>query len=763
LTGAQAPAWGDFTVTSSNPFRVNTLAAAIGALTFLPAVQAQSQDAANADAPRSGGQLAPITVQGEADTPYKAEKSASPKFTAPLVDTPKSVTVIPQEVIENTASTTLTEALRLTPGITFGAGEGGNPLGDRPFIRGYDAQASTFVDGMRDIGATTREIFNIEQVEVTKGPDGAYGGRGGAGGSINLITKAPKAENFTNATLGLGTDNYKRATVDGNWLLGDNMAFRLNAMAHDADVPGRKAVDNSRWGIAPSFTWGLNTPTRITLSYYHLQTDDTPDSGIPFMYGNRVPAGVTAIRPVTVDMDNFYGLANSDFLKNRSDVATARIEHDISSNLTFRNTLRYTASDQRYIWTQPDDSQGNVNDGLVWRRANTRTSGVHTIANQTEIFGKANLGGYEHSFTAGIELSREKADNGTYTITSTLGSRSTNSCGLGAGAPSGYTCTDLYNPNPYDPWTGSIIEGERANHFKTTTKSIYAFDTIKLSERWMTNLGLRVDDYKTRYFNATTDVGRNDTLVNYQLGLIYKPASNGSIYVSYGTSSTPANAFLGQGSESGSLTPGRGGVGPNAAELGPEKNRSLELGTKWNLLDNQLAVNAAVFRIDTTNARVTMPDNTYAMAGNRRINGFEVGFSGNITKAWQVFGGYTFLDSEMRNTGATTDVTKGQEFPNTPKHSASLWSTYSVTSDFSLGGGVFIVGKQYGSNGAVRRYIPGYTRFDAMAAYRINRNVSLQLNLLNLTDKRYFTSTYSTHYAAVGAGRAAILSVNLKY
>ncbi|MFW7349601.1 MAG: TonB-dependent receptor [Pigmentiphaga sp.] len=748
---------------STNQFRFNTLAAAISALTFVPAVQAQAQNATSADAPRASGQLAPITVRGEAESAYKADQSASQKFTAPLLDTPKSVTIIPQEVIENSASTTLTEALRLTPGITFGSGEGGNPLGDRPFIRGYDAQASTFVDGMRDIGATTREVFNLEQIEVIKGPDGAYGGRGGAGGSINLITKAPKAENFTNATLGLGTDNYKRATVDGNWLLGENMAFRLNAMAHDADVPGRQAVDVSRWGIAPSLTWGLNTPTRVTLSYYHLQTNDTPDSGIPFMYGNRIPAGVTAIRPVTVNMDNFYGLANTDFMKNRSDVATARIEHDISTDLTIRNTLRYTASDQRYLWTQPDDSQGNVVDGKVWRRANTRTSGVHTIANQTEIFGKGKLGGFEHSFTAGIELSREKADNGSYTVDRGAGSGAANVCNLGVGAASGYNCTDLYNPNPYDPWTGTITEGERSNHFKSTTKSVYAFDTIKLNERWQTNLGLRVDDYKTRYFNATTDVGRNDTLLNYQLGIIYKPASNGSVYVSYGTSSTPANAFLGQGSESGSLTPGRNNVGPNAADLGPEKNRSLELGTKWNVLDNRLGLSAAVFRIDTTNARVTQPDNTYALAGKRRINGFEVGASGNITKAWQVFGGYTYLDSEVRSNGANTTLTQGQEFPNTPKHTASLWTTYSVTNDISVGGGIFIVGKQYGSNAAVRRYIPGYTRFDAMAAYRINRNVSVQLNLLNLTDKRYFTSTYSTHYAAVGAGRAAILNLNLKY
>ncbi len=741
-----------------SPFRFNTLLAAISsAMALMPSAQAQTS---NKETPASATQLAPISVQGQSESSYKANESASPKFTAPLVDTPKSITVIPQEVIENTASSTLTEALRLTPGITFGAGEGGNPLGDRPFIRGYDAQASTFIDGMRDIGATSREIFNIEQIEITKGPDGAYGGRGGAGGSINLITKAPKAENFVNAGVGLGTDAYKRATVDGNWLLSDNLAFRLNAMGHDADVPGRDAVDTSRWGIAPSLTWGLGSPTRVTLSYYHMQTNDLPDSGIPFKYGNaaNIPAGVTEIGPVDVNMNNFYGLANSDFRKTKSDIATARIEHDLDNGLTLRNTLRYTKSSQNYVWTQPDDSQGNVNNGLVWRRANTRASAVHSIANQTEVYGKLNLGGYENSFTAGIEVSQEKNAQGSYTLNRSNAA----SCALGAGAASNYNCTDLYNPNPNDPWTGSITEGDKATRNKNTTKSIYVFDTIKLNEKWQTNLGLRLDDYKTSYHNATSDLSRNDTLLNYQLGVAYKPASNGSIYVSYATSSTPAGAMLGEGSGA-ALTPGRNGVGLNAADLGPEKNRSVELGTKWNMLDNRLAVTGAIFRIDTTNARVTLPDNSYALAGDRRINGLEVGISGNITSAWQVFGGYTLLDSEVRGAGKDTATVQGQEFPNTPKHSASLWTTYAVNSDFSLGGGIFVVGKQYGSNAAVRRYIPGYTRFDAMVAYRINKNASLQLNLLNLTDKRYYTSTYSTHYASVGAGRAAILNLNLKY
>lgn len=164
-------------------------------------------------------QLAPVQVQGEAYTPYDVKESGSKKFTAPLLDTPKSVQVIPQEVIQNQAASSLTDVLRNSPSITFGAGEGGNPLGDRPIIRGYDAQASTYVDGMRDIGATSREVFNLEQVEVVRGSDGAFGGRGGAGGSVNLISKTAKAEDFTAASLGIGTDSYYRGTIDSNWQL----------------------------------------------------------------------------------------------------------------------------------------------------------------------------------------------------------------------------------------------------------------------------------------------------------------------------------------------------------------------------------------------------------------------------------------------------------------------------------------------------------------------------------------------------------------
>ncbi|CAM5189181.1 Ferrichrome-iron receptor OS=Castellaniella defragrans (strain DSM / CCUG 39792 / 65Phen) OX=1437824 GN=BN940_05081 PE=3 SV=1 [Castellaniella denitrificans] len=279
---------------------------------------------------------------------------------------------------------------------------------------------------------------------------------------------------------------------------------------------------------------------------------------------------------------------------------------NFTDHLTLRNRTRYTRGTQRYVWTQPDDSQGNVNKGMVWRRTNTRDSRISTWANQTELQGEFQTGQLKHRFLTGLELSVEDARSDGLNV-----NRGNSKCPAGIGAAGNYTCTSLYDPNPSDPWVNPLNGGPKGapTYTRTLTKSIYGFDTIEFNEHWQTTLGLRVDDYATHRDPTGGDrVDRHDTLFNYQLGLVYKPAPNGSIYVSYGTSSTPAGATMGEGSETQGLTPGRGGVGPNAADLAPEKNRTMEVGTKWDFLDGRLGLTAAVFRVETTNARVTLPD-----------------------------------------------------------------------------------------------------------------------------------------------------------
>jgi catecholate siderophore receptor len=717
--------------------------------------------------------LSTVTVQESATPSLKVDTAPSAKFTAPLRDTPKTVQVINEELIKQSGATSLQEALKATPGITFGNGEGGSPTGDQPFIRGADAQSSTFVDGLRDIAAGTREVFNLESVEVIKGADSAYAGRGGAGGSINLTTKKAKADNFISGDVGLGTDNYKRATLDLNRKLGETIGFRLNAMAHDADVPGRNGPENQRWGIAPTVTFGMGTPTEVTLSWQHLQTDDMPDGGVPYLYGNTAGAtngttlpGGSVIRPTYgSNRANWYGLKDRDYSKEKSDLFSASVEHKFTEHNKFRNTLRYSKSKQDTVWTQPDDSKGNVQNGYVYRRGNARLADVRTLQNVSEFTGKAQTGTIAHSYAFGLELSKEKSD---------VKSSAVQQSGTIAAcpAPGNMWCTPLDNPDSSVPWNFAWTLPAQPTLNQIDTTALYGFDTLKFNDQWLLNAGLRVDHYRlsasgpaggrgaTAY--PAYDLKRSDTLYNYQLGLVYKPATNGSIYASFGTSSRPGGSTLGNGNEDLSTT-------TNAlADLKPEKTRSIELGTKWEVLQQQLSLNAALFRNEVTNVRITENGVTY-MGGNKVVNGLELGFSGRILPQLSIFGGYTYMDSEQKDLGLN-NVGNGLPFPNTPKHSFSLWASYKPMAKLTLGLGLYAqseVAQGYVRSGVdqgiVTKGVAGYSRYDAMASYQFNPNLALQLNVYNLTDKVYYSGVRSPHYANIGAGRSAVATLKFTY
>jgi len=746
------------------------------------------------------GQSTLSEVRVEAAGDYKVDESASNKFTAPLLDTPKSITVIPQEVIRQTGATSLVDALRTVPGITFGAGEGGNPVGDRPFIRGFDAQSDMYVDGLRDAAAQTREVFNVESVEVIKGPSSAFGGRGSAGGAVNIITKAPQAENFLSGTVGLGTDSYKRATLDVNRVLSEGVAARLNLMGFETDVAGRGPVNQNRWGIAPSVTFGMNSPTKVTLGYYHYQTDDLPDSGIP--YNNPFSTGANVARngdgqPVKVPRGTYYGLVDRDYQKTQADAGTIDIRHDFGNAMVLRNVTRYTSSSNDYIWTQPDDSRGNfLLNGTVWRRPNNRISNSDALANQTSLTGKFEAAGVKHSYAGGIEFGDEKTNRGSYLFQDSLGAPYQTypragitgpNCGVGAGAASNYNCTTLLNPNPYDPWSGVITRSPAETNIRSTTKSVYGFDTIDFNEQWSLNLGLRWDDYSTTSLTpayrapvVTTAAVPNGSLtgsssvsvpvggivppislsndshfLNYQAGLVYKPAANGSVYVSYGTSSTPPGVDAGDGAD---------GITAAIRNLKPQDSKSFELGTKWEVLDRKLLLTSAIFQTEMNNARTTAPDGSTQNVGKKQVKGIELGAAGAITREWQLFGGYTYLDATLVDNGFVASGPgfipspfNGNRFPNTPQNSATLWTTYLIMPGLTIGGGATYVGQQYG-NVNNTKWIPGYVKYDAMVSYVVNKNFSLQLNLNNLTDKYYFDKAYASHYATVGAGRSASLT-----
>ncbi len=738
-------------VKHEDSYALNTLASSLAAAVAVPALFISPYALAQSGA-HGVTQLAPVEVEGE-DSPYQPDAAQSPKMTAPLLDTPRSVQVVPKQVMSDQSASSLQDVLQNSPGITFAAGEGGRAGGDLPVIRGQNAASSLFLDGMRDASMQARDTFNLEQVEIIKGPDSVYSGRGGAGGSINLVSKAPKAKDAIEVTGQIGTDRNYRGTVDSNWRLGEKSAFRLNVMGTKGDVPGRdRAVNFERWGVAPSLMLGMGTPTRITLSYYHYQNDSMPDYSIP--YDPRV--GLPVTETLGISRKNFYGLAERDFMKTRDGMATVDFQHDFSDKLTLRNVVRYGRETADYLATQPDLTLANLPAGIVNRPAYGRYYTTKAFANQTDLSGEFLTGAVKHGFDLGFEYTSVKQTM-AYTNDQVLSSDGVTKC------PADLTQTSLRNPDPNVAYPCRTARSWPAP-YATDTLALYGFDTLKFDEQWQASVGLRWDNYRTSgHDKKKQGYSRTDNLFNYQLGLAYKPVPQGTIYASYGTSSTPSAV-----------------AGATASDIlrkssdeaaAPEKSRSVEAGVKWLVLDERLTLTGAVFQDTRRNTNIEVLPNEYEQAGQTRVRGIELGFSGAITPAWNIYGGYTFLDSKLIRGGRKDIGAEGQDLPNTPRNAFSLWSTYKVLPELTLGGGAYYVDKVYGNadagvdaSGAPKaRWVPSYWRFDAMAKYKFSSHLALQLNVLNVFDQTFYTRARPKNHAALGTGRAALLSVRLRY
>lgn len=733
--------------------------------------------------------LPTIKAQATTEQSLKVDQSANTKFVAPLLDTPKSVTVISKQLIEDTQVTTLADALRTVPGITLGAGEGGNPNGDRPFIRGYNSESSMYIDGVRNSTSQNREMFAIEQVEITKGSASAMGGAGTSGGSINMISKVAKKGDFLEGSVAGGTDNYQRITLDGNKDFGNGIAARVAVMGHHNEKAGQEdGTEYKRAGIAPSITFGLDTATRATLSYYYLKSDDTPDSGVPYQYDTTKKA--TVGKPVDVKQGIYYGWLDRDFQKQENQSGTLKLEHDLTDSLTLSNTAVYSKSKNNYLWTQPDDSQGNIVNGKVWRRVNTNLTSTDSFTDQLALTGKLNTGAFKHKFNVGAEYSKQDSDRGTNIVTdpntskiggSPSNNNANNACSL---TNSNGWCTDLNNPNSHDAWLGNVKANPNVTNITSKTQSIYALDNIEITPQWLLDLGIRWDKFETdmKYnqdsgsgataIKAGTHYNSDNDFFNYQLGVTFKPADNGSIYLSYATSANPVGVDAGDGSE-GISVPGRNTSDEQARainNLKPEEVKTYEIGTKWDLFGDKLNLTAAIFRTEKQNTRALDTDGFTRNIGETRVDGIELGANGNITNKWAISAGYTYLDSEIVDAGFTKNSdgtyspssTNGNQVQNVAKNSATLWTTYQVLPQLNLGVGAIAMDKVYG-DAANTKFVPGYVRYDAMARYNVNKNVDLQLNVNNLSDKRYFTKAYASHYAAEAEGRNAVLSINFKY
>lgn len=688
-------------------------------------------------------ELALTTVSESIDVTVSPSPS-SVKYTEALLNIPQTLTVIPQKLIQEQGAATLRDVLRNVTGISIQAGEGGGGLpGDNLSIRGFAARNDVYVDGVRDFGAYSRDPFNIDQVEVSKGPASLYGGRGSTGGSLNLSSKRPQLTELQTVTLAGGSESYGRATFDYNQPLAETgglsgAAFRINGMWTQGHVAGRDEVENRRWGIAPTVGFGLDSSTRLTLGYSHLDQDNLPEYGIPWVPAANVPLARYADQPAPVRFDNFYGLTDRDYEKTVTGIATAELAHDFNDATTLRSLVRYGQSDRDSVITAPrfvsnDSTQLN-------RQLQSRDLEDDILALQNDLTSRFTLGGIEHALVAGIEVAREGSENFARS---------------GPAAP----VADLFHPDPHVPYAGPITRTGARTESQADTIGVYASDTLHFGEHWQVIGGLRWDRFAIDFDSvavggALTRFERSDAELSWRTGVVYKPVPEGSLYLSYGTSFNPSA----DGNTGLSLA-------ANTVDLEPEKSRGYELGTKWDLAAGgarRLSVSAAVFRTEKTNARtpgIDPGDPPLVLEGEQRIDGVELGLSGQLTAGWSAFLGYTFLDSEVVRSNTPAEL--GNPLANTPRHSGNLWTTYHWARGFEMGGGIQYVDDRYNNNTATR-VAPAYTLLDLTAAYEVNQLLTLRLNVNNVTDERYIDRVGGGHFIP-GAGRSVALTTGFGF
>ena len=675
--------------------------------------------------------FASVTARAGTDAPVDQTTLQSIEVTGTTIqsglDISQSIDSIDRKELTEEHLTLVQEALRNVPGVTLNSGEGG-AHGDSVNLRGLSIPDSFFMDGVRDIGQYRRDTFNTEAIAVLLGPASAVFGRGSTSGVINSISKQPLLTPLAAISVSGGQANYFRGTGDFNQPLSAAAAFRLTVMDQSNGVVDRDQVHYKSYGVAPTIAMGIDTPTRLTLSYYKQVENSLPDYGIPFVDGE----------PAHVDRSNFYGLANYDRTRTNTNIGTIRFEHDFNDRVSISDSARY--ANYGFLYLVTGSFQGNdfvdapppgtpYADITISRDQPSSGGTTSLLINRTDVTTRFNRGSYSNALTAGLELGKEQSNvsryqNGLDDIPATP---------LLAPVPF------YYPPTPLNVY--SMPKG-RGNDV-----SPYLLDSMALGSHWDVDLGLRWDRFKTMFSEplSSTRFDRTDTFVSPRVAVIYKPDRTLSCYLSYGTSYNPAIEYL--------------IVAPSDNSLSPEKNSTVEFGAKAKLLNGQIELTGALFDTHVKNVRISDPDDPTVQEApfDQEVKGIELGASGYLTAIWEITANYTHLNDKI---AASTDpLSVGRFAPNTPHDGVNVWSTVEPAKAWTLGGGITAVSHRYADTENTAG-VPQYVVINAMASYQMNEHLKLQLNLNNVADKLYFTGVYYTgvqeNHALPSAGRTLI-------
>jgi len=689
---------------------------------------------------------------------------------------------------------TLRDTLRNVPGISLAAGEAG-AQGDNLTIRGFTARNDIFLDGIRDFGSYYRDSFNYEQVDALEGPAGVQFGRGATGGVINQESKVPQMNEFVRVQAQFGTDLTRRITADINEPIADTLggsAFRANFMAQEGGVAGRDGAEIRRFGIAPSISIGMNTPTRATLSYVHLTESDTPDYGLPWLMNKLAPG---------VNRHSYFGFADENDLKTNDDILTLKAEHEFSPNVTLRTIARAANYPRQAQITEPQICSnaplsvpvGGVVATLPTLASNSAVTCPYTIAinpstiivnrnqiqtksvegilwDQTEVSARFNTFGIRHALVAGVEGGQEISNPIRYSYTI-------------SGANTVPTTT-LVNPNEQQVFGGTGYVSSIA-HTKAESVGLYFVDTIKLSRLFELSGGVRWDRFDTGYnlYQPTPPAGgtvtapvprtsRIDEQPTYRAAFVYKPTSRGSVYFDWGTSFDPSAEAL-------SLS-----IGLANGSLAPEENETYEVGAKWSWLNERLLTEGAWFRTEKDNAHETGPTNSnnIVAAGNQVVKGVQFSVVGRLPQGMDVVAGYAYLDSAVIFSKFFPTAV-GYPLANVPKQTFNLFVTHRLPWRLNGGfGGNYVASRTASStvpfvptgyapnpNGAgyvvtsvAMKQVPGYWVFNGMLRRPLTDRLELQANVYNMLDRFYIDLPHPSHLIP-GAGASALIGINFKF
>jgi catecholate siderophore receptor len=659
----------------------------------------------------------PIVVTGTRETYTVEQISTATRTPTPLNDIPQAISVVTERQIQDQSLQSIGDVLRYVPGAVISQGEGHR---DQIILRGNSSTADFFVDGLRDDVQYYRGLYNLERVEVLKGPNAMIFGRGGGGGVVNRVTKRPESNDFARGAASLDNWGAWAGDLDLNRVLADGVSGRLNA-TYEEFANHRDFYEGRRIGVNPTLAFTSGGGTRIDLGCEYDHDERTVDRGVPSAGAGTIAAPA---RPLTGFRRTFFGVPGLNRTALEAHVLKAQIEHRFSDALTLTSRFLYAEYDKFYQNAFAAEAVRIV--GGV-RKVGVEAYNDHVrrrnLISQNDLVWRAATGSVGHTILAGLEYSgqatRTEHLNGFFDsgVATTSGGRR--------------TLVDLDRRIVVPPITFRSGTGERRVRGEAGVLAIYAQDQVSIGEHVDLLVGLRHDRFELDVvdFIAGTRFSRTDNLWSPRLGLVVKPDLDMSVYASYGRSYLPQS-----GDQFGSLD-------LTLQALEPERFDNYELGFKWDIRKT-LNLNAAIYRLDRTNTRATDPadPSRTILTGAQRSKGFEIGLSGEIRANWRVSAGYAYTDAEISRTTAAAPA--GRKLALVPRHQASLWTRYDFTPRLGAGLGLYRQSRSFTSISNIA-ILPAFTRVDAAAYVKVAKGIEAQVNVENLLGSNHFASAFN--------------------